>query len=96
MGSFKRRTVADADRRKRAATLADIAEQGLDVFCWCNRCGHNAVIAATRLLRQLGPGTPVPEVGTHLRCTGCGSRDIATRPAWPDPSQATPPAAAGS
>ena len=95
MGSFKRRAVADADRRKRSATLVDVAEQGLDVFCWCNRCGHNAVIATARLLRQLGPATPVPEVGVRLRCTGCGSRDIATRPAWPNPCQVAPPAAAG-
>jgi Fur family ferric uptake transcriptional regulator len=25
----------------------------------------------------------------HLRCTGCGSKDIATRPAWPSLGQVT-------
>ena len=85
MGGFKRRQVTDTERRRPAATLAEMAEQGLDVFCWCNRCRHNAVVSTVRLLRQLGPATPVPEVGARLRCTGCGGRDIATRPAWSDP-----------
>jgi hypothetical protein len=32
---------------------------------------------------ELGAAFPVPEVGGRLRCTGCGGKDIATRPAWP-------------
>lgn len=65
------------------ATLADLVEQHLEVFCWCNRCGHRAVMEAAVLLRRLGPAMAVPRVAAWLTCSGCGSRDIATRPDWP-------------
>jgi hypothetical protein len=69
--------------------LGEIASNGIDVFCWCNRCGYNAVLHAERLVAELGPGFPVPEVGARLRCSGCGAKDIATRPAWPGLGQVT-------
>jgi hypothetical protein len=28
----------------------------------------------------LGPSFPVPEIGTRLRCSHCGAKDVATRP----------------
>lgn len=83
MGGIKRKVLAEEERRQQPAALGDLGGQGIDVFCWCNRCGHNAVLPAALLIRQLGPAMPVPEVGARLRCTGCGSRDVATRPAWP-------------
>jgi hypothetical protein len=83
MAGFKRRLLAAEDGRLKAITLAELLDAKVDVFCWCNRCGHNAVMAAARLLAELGPGFPVPELGGRMRCTGCGSKDVATRPAWP-------------
>ncbi|MGO8867269.1 MAG: hypothetical protein ACLQME_12270 [Alphaproteobacteria bacterium] len=83
MAGFKRRLLAAEDDRLKAITLAELLDAKVDVFCWCNRCGHNAVLAAARLLAELGPGFPVPELGGRMRCTGCGSKDVATRPAWP-------------
>ncbi|HXQ66677.1 MAG TPA: hypothetical protein VN980_08910 [Alphaproteobacteria bacterium] len=83
MAGFKRRLLAAEDGRLKAITLAELLDAKVDVFCWCNRCGHNAVLAAARLLAELGPGFPVPELGGRMRCTGCGSKDVATRPAWP-------------
>jgi hypothetical protein len=65
------------------ATLGDMLEQRLDVFCWCNRCCHWSVLAAAPLTARLGPAMPVPNVARHLVCSSCGARDIATRPAWP-------------
>ncbi|MDA8232275.1 MAG: hypothetical protein M0006_13130 [Magnetospirillum sp.] len=65
------------------ATLADIIDQRLDVFCWCNRCGHWAVLPAEGLARQMGPAMAVPRVGARLVCSGCSSRDVSTRPDWP-------------
>lgn len=65
------------------ATLGDLIGQAVDVFCWCNRCGHSAILATTGLAAQMGPAMPVPMVARRLVCTGCGSRDVATRPAWP-------------
>lgn len=83
MAGFKRKLLAAEDGRLKAITLAELLDAKVDVFCWCNRCGHNAVLAAARLLAELGPGFPVPELGGRMRCTGCGSKDVATRPAWP-------------
>lgn len=88
-GSERKGSAAAAERRHQAMVLAELAAQGVDVFCWCNRCGHNAVLPIAHLIRQLGPAMPVPEAGARLRCTGCGSRDVATRPAWPSPGPIT-------
>ncbi len=85
MAGIKRALDRDLERDRRATTLADLAALGHDVFCWCNRCGHNAVLPTPLLAERLGAAMPVPDVGAHLRCTGCGTRDIATRPAWPSP-----------
>ena len=83
MGRIKESAQREADARLGAATLGELATDGLGVFCWCNRCGHNAVLEIGRLVDELGAAFPVPEVGGRLRCTGCGGKDIATRPAWP-------------
>ncbi|WP_200339269.1 hypothetical protein [Rhodovibrio sodomensis] len=83
MGRIKESAQREVDARLGAATLGELAADGLGVFCWCNRCGHNAVLEIGRLLGELGAAFPVPEVGGRLRCTGCGGKDIATRPAWP-------------
>ena len=83
MGGFKRARLREEERRQGATALGELRESGLGVFCWCNRCGHNAVLEIEALVERLGPALPVPEVGALLRCTGCGSKDIATRPAWP-------------
>ena len=77
------------DRRRQAACLGELAEAGIEVFCWCNRCGHNAVMETARLIGELGPDFPVPEVGARMRCSGCAGKDIATRPAWPGLGQVT-------
>jgi ribosomal protein L37E len=86
---IKRDILDDQERRRRAMPLGWLADQQLDVFCWCNRCGHNSVVETALLMRQLGPAMPVPEIGAHMRCTGCGSRDVATRPAWSAPEPIT-------
>ncbi len=83
MGGFKREQLDAADRRQAATSLGELRESGIGVFCWCNRCGHNAVVPIETLIARLGPATPVPEVGAQLRCSGCAGKDIATRPAWP-------------
>ena len=89
MAGFKRRELAERDRRLGAATLGELDAQGIAVFCWCNRCGHNAVLAIQPLIAALGPDYPVPEAGARLRCSSCGSKDVATRPDWPSLGQVT-------
>ena len=89
MAAIKRGQLDGEERRLRASKLGDLARSGVEVFCWCNRCGHNAVVETARLIAELGPGYPVPEVGAHMRCSGCGSKDVATRPDWPGLGQVT-------
>lgn len=83
MGRFKRGLMASGDLGDGAARLSDLLASGIGVFCWCNRCSHHAEAASAMLAAQLGPDFPVPEIGGRMRCTSCGSKDVATRPAWP-------------
>jgi hypothetical protein len=87
MAGVKNRRIDADERRRLAATLGDLAEAGIGIFCWCNRCGHNAVLAVAPLIAELGPAFPVPEIGARTRCSGCGSKDVATRPDWPTMGQ---------
>jgi len=89
MGRLKQAALADIDRQSAsnsdgqgAATLGQMAGQGMAIVCWCNHCGHNADLAAAALMARLGGEMPVPEVGAHLRCRECGGKAIETRPAW--------------
>ena len=81
------RVMADRLPGPRPIALGEIARQGVPIFCWCNRCGHNAELDAHELARLLGPAIPVPAIAGRLRCRGCGARDVAARPAWPSLGQ---------
>jgi hypothetical protein len=83
MGRIKHDAIASEDRRQPAVTLGDLVQRAADVFCWCNRCGHSAVIETARLIPELGPELAVAELGVHMVCSSCGSKDIAARPSWP-------------
>lgn len=89
MGRYKEQVLVAEEKSRRATTLGDLRRAEVDVFCWCNRCGHNAEAATAMLIGQLGPDFPVPEIGTRMRCSSCGSKDIATRPFWPSQGQIT-------
>ncbi len=65
------------------ATLGDLADQGLDVWAWCNGCFHHAVLPIGPLVERLGHGYPVPAARDRTYCATCGSRDVETRPNWP-------------
>lgn len=87
MGRLKQDHLAAEEQRRRATVLGELQDQSVDIFCWCNRCGHNAVVSVDLFIAQLGPNFPVPDVGARLRCSGCDSKDIAARPAWPSLGQ---------
>lgn len=87
MSGIKRRALAEEDRRRHATALSELVARGVDVFCWCNRCGHNSVIPSARIAASLSDDCPVPELGAHLRCIQCGGKDVATRPHWPSLGQ---------
>ncbi|WP_420566018.1 hypothetical protein [Thalassobaculum sp.] len=84
MGRLKREMMDQKDRSQRAAQLGDLLQAKVGVFCWCNRCSHYAEASTAMLIAQLGPAFPVPEIGARMRCSSCGSKDVSTRPAWPN------------
>ncbi|MEQ8604571.1 MAG: hypothetical protein RIB45_14750 [Marivibrio sp.] len=89
MGRIKRQAIEREEATRRRAVLGDLIVYGADVFCWCNRCGHNAVLELEAMLARFGPAQEVPGLSAHLRCGGCGSKDVATRPNWPSLGQVT-------
>jgi hypothetical protein len=89
MGRLKESAINQEENSRPAASLGDLTRAGIDVFCWCNRCGHSAEAATEMLVQQLGPAFPIPEIGTRMRCGSCASKDVATRPAWPSRGQVT-------
>jgi hypothetical protein len=86
---MKEERLAAEEEQRRATVLGELQQEQVDIFCWCNRCGHNAVVPVAVFIAQFGPAFPVPDVGAHLRCSGCSSKDIAARPAWPSLGQVT-------
>ena len=71
MGWHKRQHTA-LDEPKNPTTLADMIHEGLSVFCWCNRCGHNSTIDPVPLATALGSLFPVPELGGRKVLTDMG------------------------
>jgi hypothetical protein len=58
---FARESIPNAgipDDLPEPPTLADICSYGVDVFCWCNRCHHHAVLPIGVLIAHCGPGLP--------------------------------------
>ena len=82
MGAFKTQDIAKT-KPLSPITLHDLQNEALHLFCWCNRCGHNAELAIDPFITKLGLHFPVPEIGRHMKCSQCQANDIATRPAWP-------------
>jgi hypothetical protein len=60
-------------------TLGDLIRDGKLMWVYCISCGRERDVDPTSL--ALPPGTPVPTLGrSHLKCSGCGAREIDTRP----------------
>jgi hypothetical protein len=89
MGRMKQEHLQEEEEHRHATVLGDLLDEDIGIFCWCNRCGHNAVMPVAVFVAQFGPAFPVPDIGAHLRCSGCSSKNIAARPAWPSLGQVT-------
>jgi len=82
MAGFKRQIPTDDPASINGLVLGGLASRQVGVYCACQRCGHSAMVDTDTLVHQLGPELPVAEVGTRMRCGGCGSKDVATHPGW--------------
>lgn len=82
MARLKRRAMSVRNHANHPVLLGDLRDRNVDVQCWCNRCPHHAVLTTRLLIARYGANCPVPEIGAQLRCSGCGSKDVATRPNW--------------
>ena len=60
-------------------TIGDLIHAGKLLWVYCTACGHERDVDPASLALPLE--TPVPGLGrAHLKCSGCGSRDIDTKP----------------
>ena len=60
-------------------TLANMRTNGVrSVEAGCEACGREAVLSCDALPEDF----PVPDVALRLRCSGCGSKRIVTKPDW--------------
>jgi len=84
MGKFKDQQIRDRDAALQPMRVGDLAGLRAHVEANCNRCGHHAVIDRDHVMRRVEPQAAVPELGMVFVCTSCGSRDVTTRPAWPN------------
>lgn len=82
MSRLKQHAMVERDRAIHPVVLGDLIHRGIDVQCWCNRCPHHAILPVNMLLVRFGADCAIPEIGARLRCSGCGSKDVATRPNW--------------
>jgi len=59
-------------------TLGDLNREDKLLWVYCRDCYHERDINPATV--PLPPGTPVPEVGTHMKCSARGSRKVDSRP----------------
>ncbi len=86
MGKLKNHLLFDEDQALCAIQLGDLTDGSAQVEAWCNRCGHYRMMAPEHLIKRLGPQVRVPEIGVHMECESCNSKDIAARPVWSEPA----------
>lgn len=59
-------------------TLGHLVADGKLLWVCCRGCGRERDVNPSTVL--LPATTPVPDVGKHMRCSQCGSRDVKTKP----------------
>lgn len=64
----------DRGRLVPAVTLADLARDEKLIWLYCRECGREREIDPTTLGIDLE--TPVPDVGSRMVCSRCGSRKV--------------------
>ena len=82
MGRVKHQEIK-AEAAFSPVTLQDLIAENMAVFCWCHSCGHNAEVKADLFVPRFGKHYPVPELGVYVKCSKCRSKNVMTRPSWP-------------
>ena len=59
-------------------TLGDLIEAKKLLWVYCCDCGHERDVDPASL--PLSWNMPVPLIGTHMKCSACGSHKINTKP----------------
>lgn len=85
MGKLKNQYLIDEELALSPLQLGELMNQSARIEVWCNRCGHYQVMSPEHLVKRLGPHVRVPEIGVHMECESCSSKDLASRPAWIEP-----------
>jgi hypothetical protein len=58
--------------------LGDLIRERKLLWAWCCDCCRERDIDPATI--PLPSSTPVPEVGRHMRCSACESRNVSTKP----------------
>ncbi len=75
MGRIKENDLRRQESHRVQTVLGDLTQDAIDIFCWCNRCGHNAVVATAVLVARLaqpfrcrrsGSGFAAPAVAAKI------------------------------
>jgi len=85
MGKLKNHFLLGEEQALNTVQLGDLSSSSAQVEAWCNRCGHYRMMDPEHLIKRLGPQVRVPEIGVHMECESCCSKDIAARPYWSEP-----------
>ncbi|NQV99779.1 MAG: hypothetical protein HQ483_08785 [Rhodospirillales bacterium] len=85
MGKLKNHYLQNEDQSLAAIKLGELTDLSAQIEAWCNRCGHYRMMAPEHLINRLGPLISVPEIGVHMECESCNSKDLAARPVWLEP-----------
>jgi hypothetical protein len=59
-------------------TLGDLIEAKKLLWVYCCDCGHEREVDPASL--PLSWNTPVPLIGTHMKCSACGSHKVKAKP----------------
>jgi hypothetical protein len=59
-------------------TLGDLIEADKLLWVYCRDCCHERDVTPATV--PLPPETSVPDIGKHMKCAKCGSRNVTTTP----------------
>jgi hypothetical protein len=70
--------IEGALRKTDPVTLGDLIREGKLLWTYCRKCCRERDIDPATI--PLPPEFPVPEAGSRMKCSACGSRKVETKP----------------